>query len=352
MSTMIFSMSSLMVACLALTTSTLSTIDGMLQTLASISSMGTFVYSGLHKRDQPLRPKVFFVGTHKDKLDKCEVDTRIAKVDKQLQSVIRSTTYYRNDLVEFASESQLVFTVNNFSDYDSDFKRIRLAVHRVISRNEFQMTSPAHWLIFSLAIRNLKDRVIQYDHCLEIAGECGLSDYELDEALHFIHSKMGLIRYFPYEHIKNLVFIDPQFLFDKVTELIVNTFTFENVGRSEMEQFKHKGIFSLDKLDKVFVQGYPNAIMSSFQFGKLLENLRIVAPLDKDKYFLPCALAHAKDSDSRTAFQETPVPTLLVSFECGYVPKGVPGALIKYLMANEMKSSNEWTLLTDTIIQK
>ena len=331
-------------------TSTLSTIDGMLQTLASISAMGTFVYSGLHRRDKPLRPKVFFVGTHKDQLDSKLADSHIASVDQQLKEVIRSTTYYK-DLVEFASESQLIFTVNNFSESDSDFQNIRSAVQRVVTRNEFQITSPAHWLIFSLAIRKLNDRVISYDLCLEIARQCGVADHEIDEALHFIHSKMGLIRYFPYEDIKNLVFIDPQFLFDKVTELIVSTFTFEKVGLQEMEQFKHKGIFSLDRLDEVSPQGHSSTIMSTSQFGKLLERLRIVAPLKVDnemKFFLPCVLAHARESSSH---HDTPVPILLISFKCGYIPQGVAGALIKYLMANEMESTIEWTLLTDKIFK-
>ena len=331
-------------------TSTLSTIDGMMQTLASISDMGTFVYSGLHRRDKPLQPKVFFVGTHKDQLDSEQADSHIAHVDQQLQEIIRSTAFCK-DLVEFASESQLIFTVNNFSKSDSDFKCIRLAVQRVVTRNEFQMTSPTHWLIFSLAIRKLNDRVISYDLCLEIARQCGLADDELDEALHFIHSKMGLIRYFPYEHIKCLVFIDPQFLFDKVTELIVSTFTFEKVGLHEMEQFKHKGIFSLKTLDKVNTQGHSSSIMSTFQFGKLLERLRIVAPLKVDKemkYFLPCVLAHACESSSR---HDTPVPTLLISFKHGYIPKGVAGALIKYLMANEMESPIEWALVTNKIFK-
>ena len=302
-------------------TSTLSTVDGMLQTLASISAMGTFVYSGLHKRDKPLRPKVFFVGTHKDQLDSENADRLIASVDKQLQKNIRSTAYY-DGLVQFASKSQLIFT------------------------------SPTHWLIFSLAIRKLNDRVISYDLCLEIARQCGLADDELDEALHFIHSKMGLIRYFPYEHTKNVVFIDSQFLFDKVTELIVSTFTFEKVDQCEMEQFEQKGIFSLEKFDEVSSHCHSSTIMSTFQFGKLLERLRIVAPLkvaNEMKYFLPCVLAHARESDSKILTYDTPVPTLLVSFECGYIPKGVPGALIKYLMANEMKSLIKWNLLTDKI---
>ena len=62
---------------------------------------------------------------------------------------------------------------------------------------------------------------------------------------------MGLIRYFPYEDVKDLVVIHPQFLFDKVTELIVDTFTFEKANKHAMDEFKKKGIFSLNEFEKI-----------------------------------------------------------------------------------------------------
>ena len=327
-------------------TATSTTIEGILHTLASVSAMGTFVYQGLQKREAPLRPKVFFIGTHKDKLNPNLAASRIASIDRQLQEIITSTTHFK-DLVEFASPSQLIFTVNNFSESESDFQGIRSAVERVVMRGDFQMTSPAHWLIFSLALRKLEHPVVSYDHCYKIAQQCGIeSQKELDEALYFIHSKMGLIRYFPYEELKDIVIIDPQFLFDKVTELIVDTFTFEKVGKSEMDEFKHKGIFSIAEFEQK-----TQSEIYSLQFGKLLVHLRIAAPFEmnkKKKLFLPCVLAHATKS-IENVLPSTSVPALLIVFECGYCPKGVPGALIKYLMTNEMESSSHWILLTDKI---
>ena len=167
---------------------------------------------------------------------------------------------------------------------------------------------------------------------------------------------MGLIRYFPYEHIKNLVFIDPQFLFDKVTELIVDTFTFEKTAKQVMDEFKKKGIFSLSAFETISSESLTNSNMKPFQFAKLLERLRIAAPFQKDgnrMYFFPCVLAHNS--------METPlyhlellcstVPNLMITFKCGYCPKGLPGALITYLLTNEMKSVYCWTLLYDEIFR-
>ena len=331
-------------------TSSLTIVEGLLQTLATIAAMGTFVYKGLLRRKVPLRPKVFIIGTHKDKLDSKTVSSDIAKIDQQLQAIIQSTSHCKH-LIEYASPSQLIFAVNNFSESDADFKNIRSAVEQVIVREEFQMTSPAHWLIFSLALRSIKPYVISYNLCLEVARQCGLSDNELDEALHFIHSKMGLIRYFPYEDVKDLVVIHPQFLFDKVTELIVDTFTFERAGKHSMDEFKQKGIFSLGEFEDISTRN--DTSMKPFQFARLLERLRIAAPFEMDgnrMYFFPCVLAHTAVA---TDFHELEFaslgPKLMIAFKCGYCPKGLAGAVIKYLMANEMGSTLTWELVYDCI---
>ena len=304
-----------------------------------------------------LRPKVFLVGTHKDKLDSKKANKHIAKLDHQLQKALKSTSHYK-DLVEFASPTQLIFAVSNFSESDSDFKNIRSVFERVVVRDEFRMTSPSHWLIFSLALRKLKSEVINYDLCLEVARQCGLADNEVDEALHFIHSKMGLICYFPYDNVKDFVVIHPQHLFDKVTELIVNTFTFEKAGKQQMDDFKKKGIFSLIEFENIYSRS--NSEIKAFQFLKLLEKLRITAPFHLEgsvMYFFPCVLAHVlaskisvSDRLSQKWISVPPsVPPLLVTFKCGYCPKGLAGALISYLMANEMRSSFTWKLCHDKI---
>ena len=335
--------------------SSLTTVEGLLQTLATIAAMGTFVYKGLQQCKLALRPKVFIVGTHKDQLERETAGSLISSVDNQLQEAIKSTAHYK-DVVEFASPSQLIFTVNNFSEKESDFQDMRTAVERVVERDAFKMTSPAHWLIFSLVLRQIKSDVITYDQCREIARQCGLADGELDEALHFIHSKMGLIRYFSYEEIKHLVVLRPQFLFDKVTEMIINTFTFDKMGKQAMEDFKKKGIFSLEQFEAI--SSRTNTSMKAFEFAKLLEGLRIAAPFRMDgniMYFFPSVLAHTEEVPPihQLKLACTPVPNVMITFKCGYCPKGLAGALVKYLMANEMKSSESflWRLNHETIFR-
>jgi ankyrin repeat protein/GTPase SAR1 family protein len=329
--------------------SSLSILDSILQTLSTIAAMGTFVYKGLQKKCVPLKPKVFLIGTHKDQLDNKSAATIINNIDAQLQKVIKSTSHYREGIIQFASESQMIFTVNNHDPSDSDFQTIRSAVDKTVEKGDYKMESPAHWMIYSLVVRQLKNRVESYDECFAIAKECGIKDEnEFNEALHFIHTKMGLVRYFPHEGLKDIVIVDPQILFEKVTELIVETFTFENLlDHSKLEAFEHMGIFDLSDFTKI--SSRIGQKLTPTLFAKLLEYLRIAARFQQDgetKYFLPCVLTHAQVKQN--VYSST-IPQLIATFQCGYCPKGLFGTLITYLINNEMQSDFEWELNTENI---
>ena len=330
--------------------SSLSILDSILQTLSTIAAMGTFVYKGLQKKCVPLKPKVFLIGTHKDLLDKNSAATTIDRIDAQLQKVIKSTSHYREGIIQFASESRMIFTVSNLDPSDSDFQAIRSAVEETIKTGDYKMKSPAHWMIYSLAVRQLQTRVESYKECFAIANECGIDDEnEFDEALHFIHTKMGLIRYFPHKELKDIVIVDPQILFEKVTELIVETFTFEHLrsDHSKLEAFKRQGIFNLNDFTKI--SSRTGQKLTPTLFATMLEYLRIAARFQQGgeiKYFLPCVLTHAQVKQNVSSLT---IPQLIATFQCGYCPKGLFGTLITFLINNEMQSNFEWELSTKDI---
>jgi hypothetical protein len=121
-----------------------------------------------------------------------------------------------------------------------------------------------------------------------------------------------------------------------------------------MDEFKKKGIFSLSEFETI--SSRTDTKIKPFQFAKLLERLRIAAPFQMKgdrMYFFPCVLAHTEKETPRhqLSLRCTPVANLIVTFECGYCPKGLPGALVTYLMANEMKSDYFWTLDNEKIFR-
>ena len=340
--------------------------EALLQSLASIASMGTYVYKGLQKEQVPLRPKVFFAGTHKDKVSQ----ERIDRIDRSLQQMVKSTGLYRKGLIEFASkcESQMLLAVNNLSHDDSDAQLVRAAVERVGSQGGFKIRAPPSWMIFSLTIRQQMNRVLSYEQCFEVARQCGIeTQEELNEALWFLHTKVGLIRYFQGEGLEDLqkiVITDPQVLFDMNTDLVVETFTFDKVGRVIQEYFKRFGIFPFSTFEQI--SGSSEQLLTPSLLVKILEHLHIIAPLEEEedgerRYFMPCVLAHTMPAEPATswftrafrtirAFFAPSYPSLLIGFRCGYCPKGLFAALVVYLLANT-ESDFQWRLQRDRIFR-
>ena len=329
--------------------SSLTLKEAILQSLATIAAMGTFTYKGMG-RDVELKPKVLLVGTHKDLLDPATVEEDIKAKDRKLWQMVTTKSYYREGLIVFASKNQLIFTVNNLDENDDDFALIRSRVSTVANLSEYQMRIPTHWLVFSLVVRSLTDRVISYVQCYKVAQQCGIeSEEEFKDALWFLHTKMGVIRYFPCGDLSQIVIIDPQLLFDRITELIIKTFTFENAGILLCDEFEKKGIFSLDDMERINTTLDP--LLTHSRFIELLKHLRIVVPfLDGKKLFIPCVLSHA-DKALYPPRQHSAVPTLAIVFDCGYCPKGVTGTVVKYLMTNEMRSKFLWKLQEEQIFR-
>ena len=372
--------------------------EALLQTLASIASMGTYVYMGRGKEQVPLRPEVFFVGTHMDKVSQVKID----RIDRSLRHMVKSTGLYREGMIQFASESRMLLAVNNLSYDDSGIQQVREAVERLGSRGSFKVTAPPSWLIFSLTIRQHKDRVLSYEQCFEVARQCGItSREELNEALWFLHTKVGLIRHFQGEGLEDLqeiVIQDPQVLFDRITDLVVETFTFDKASPVVREDFKKKGIFPFSTFEKISASS--DHLLTPSRLVKLLEHLHIIAPLEKEekkeeeekgkeeegekeegeewkeekegeegekRYFMPCILAHAQPAEPtsrlerisraltavfrRSAEQSPNNSSLLVGFRCGYCPKGLFAALVVYLLANARSHGHKWTLQRDQIFK-
>ena len=361
--------------------------EALLQTLASIASMGTYVYMGRGKEQLPLRPQVFFVGTHMDKVSRVKID----RIDRSLRHMVKSTGLYREGMIQFASESRMLLAVNNLSDDDSAIQQVREAVERLGSRGNFKVTAPPSWLIFSLTIRQHKDRVLSYEQCFKVARQCGItSREELNEALWFLHTKVGLIRHFQGEGLEDLqeiVIQDPQVLFDRITDLVVETFTFDKADPVVREDFKKKGIFPFSTFEKISASS--DHLLTPSRLVKLLEHLHIIAPLEKEvekeeeekgkeeegedeeemekRYFMPCILAHAQPAEvgswlewisrafsavfRRSAEQSPNNSSLLVGFRCGYCPKGLFAALVVYLLANARSHGHKWTLQRDQIFK-
>jgi hypothetical protein len=340
-------------------------MEEILQTLATIYTLD-FVSVQIRDEEVTLKPTVFIIGTHRDCL-KSETE-KIGQIDDKIQRYVKQTSLYHQGSIQFASnfdnssESRLLFTVNNLSKDDDDFQNIRFAVQQTVEEKyhkEFTVQCPSSWLIFSLILRekHTLNRVLRLEDCFKIAQECGItSREELTTALSFIHSRLGLVRYFDNKELDSLVVIDPQIIFDKITDLIKETFVGKNANENEIDEFRRKGIISLTVMKRISERSSEEVQLPFTWLTKLLNHRRLAA-LFKDQYgekvFFPSALCHvskAPDPSVKLTSPNTP-PEVLIAFETGFCPRGIAGALIKCLMTNEMNSRNDWYLLPHKIFR-
>ena len=333
-------------------------IEELLQILATICALD-------YSKDHNVKcvPKVFFIGTHKDCLPACTAEQIIGGIDKQLQMHVKSTVLFLRSSIQFSQPHapyRMIFTVNNLSKHDQDFQRIRLAVQQTVERKkEFTVTCPSSWLVFSLILR-AKHKSIQtlhFDDCFNIAHECGISDRkELSAALSFIHSRLGLVRYFNVPELNQYIIVDPQILFDRITHLIVKTFTGDHADVNEIDDFYQRGIFPEEVVQRISEKCGFDLHLPSTWLTKLLNFIRIAALfIDRDnkkKYFFPAALSHAPKMCPQRVPSSINLPQpFLIAFKGGFCPRGIPGALIKYLMTNEMESKHHWELLASKVFR-
>ena len=145
--------------------------ETLLQSLASIASMGSYVFNKRQGKLVVLKPRVIFIGTHRDQVSSTK---KIQQIDRHLLEIVKSTSLYHEGLIERVSESQLMITVNNLSRDDNHFQHIHSIVERIADRDSFRVSLPSTWLVFSLVIRQLKKRVITYTECFNIAQQCGI----------------------------------------------------------------------------------------------------------------------------------------------------------------------------------
>ena len=258
------------------------------------------------------------------------------------------------DLVQYADQrsKRLMFTVDNYSENEEDFECIRSRISEiVIGRDEFAIDYPISYLQFSLDLENMKKSIVSFDECVALAAQYGISKDQVKHLLRFLHTRIGRIKYFPVKSLHNIVVREPQVLFDKVTDLIVETFSSNRLCRREFTDFKYKGIISASVF-KTVIKVEDDIDPNSFL--QLLVHLRIISQIttsrDKeDQYFIPCVLNHVQASQRPEPVSN--IPTLYIGFKSNHCPKGIFGVLINTLLSNTVQSKLKWELLPDSIFR-
>ena len=310
--------------------------------------------------------KICFVGTHALKVHK----EKIQEIDDQL-SIVAGELELQQRSFWSSPKPQLkrLFPVDMFptgedkETFEDVIEDIRDNIQKQVQRRDYYEV-PITWFIFLLKIQKLCNMreisYISYQEAFDVwmdkdVSEATQSDQGLHEEQHervsrhnsdvhnillFFHLIGMLFYYHEVKGIRDLVFIDRQWLFEKLTELVVIKFIKKNVSAEDVEKFTMEGRLSIDIIKnlQINLQG-----IQPLYFIHLLDHLNIVAPIDSKgkEYFMPSVLPSFPFTKSAHKFIDIDkfygaiqhVP-LLVGFKNGPMPHGMFCHFIVELLRN------------------
>ena len=302
------------------------------------------------------------IGTHKDLLGndtETEIKTKDDALRKSLEEILE-TDLLKSDknLLCYASDHQLMFAVDNMTGDEGELEEVRKRLEDIIRQEFDDWPIPASWLMFSIFLRRMGKRTMSLSQCHEVGNRLNVKN--TDEALWFLHHCVGILMHFPeIEEIKDIVICDPQVVFDSVTKLILNSFTFEKVSKQACDKFKETGQFSFKDIQKI-AKHMKSDSLSLPKLVKLLEYHNIIAPISSNLtlslglrpqsyqdenmvYFMPAVLRHANEEELHIERSSTDPAPLIIHFKCGFVPTGVFCGMIASLVSK--LDTLRWTLL-------
>ena len=283
---------------------------------------------GTQRKDGGNDSKICYVGTHAFNIKEEEIE----KVDDQLSSIASELELHQRTFWS-SPESQLerLFPIDMFSfgkeqeSYEETIQVIRDNIQRQVQERDYYEL-PITWLIFLLNLQKLctlkKISYISYQEAADVWRNENISKSDLEREsneereleenlcriqhanisrnmseahniLLFFHF-MGMLFYFhKVEGICDFVFIDRQWLFEKLTELVTIKYTKgyskKDISAEDVKKFTMEGRLNISIIRnlKINLQG-----IEPLHFIYLLDHLNIIAPIDsklKD-YFMPCVL--------------------------------------------------------------
>ena len=167
--------------------------------------------------------KLLFLGTHRDLAHQCLPET-VAHKNERLKKLIPPK--FEKQIIQLDKKT-LIFEINAQNPDDTDRKTAEKVRSYILEQCPAKVVEiPVRWDAFEEKLRSLAKglgrQVMSREECWRVAQSLGLEEDSFNAALDFFHN-WSLMFYFR-DILPEVVFIDPQVILDKVSELVVFMF--------------------------------------------------------------------------------------------------------------------------------
>ena len=307
----------------------------------SLSSVNPPNLRNIYSKFSHTEPHHIVLGTYYDKIGECSES--LDDKDAILWSTLKRFGEVRLNYRE--SRKKVIFPINAIGRGEEEIKMANL-IRKRICQFYIEAEIPVRWFFFKLELDQLlkmhNTTIISKSKCLEIGVPLMMDGNDVEAALKYYHD-LTIFHYF-HKVLPNIVFLHPQLLFDKLSELISISFA-DAVDHLEDEgifpppgahkQLKDEGIFERGLLESCLSQGF-SAEFSIDDFLKLMEHLFIIASLPQPgKYFLPSVLPTGTLSESSKAIFTANTDPLILTWDMKPLPQSFFPALVVNLLSSQ-----------------
>jgi GTPase SAR1 family protein len=250
----------------------------------------------LNNKNPDIPPaKMMFLATHRDMVADEQLPGVLDTLHKRLREIL--LPQFREQLIYCDTKrDDFVFTLNAAKPEKEDrecAESIRECLSEV-GEGGREVKVPLRWYALYqklLEVANeLGKKVLPRDTCQKVAESMEIDDESCGEALNFFDG-LNMLFYFP-DILPQLVFMEPQMLLDKVSELVEETYHMRQGKKGvsgEKLRFRDHGEVT-EKFLGEFESHYEPPLFTAKELVTLLKGLLVFAEMSEDVYFMPCLL--------------------------------------------------------------
>ena len=280
--------------------------------------------------------RLLVVGTH---LDKCgqtmyEKLRKVTETEETMCSdVLAGGT---GQMVYYDCDGRVIHPISNTDceGRDEAAQKIRTAIEDMSKYQKSYSQVPINWLLFQLEVQLTGEDYIERSKCIEIAERCYIKENEVNYVLMYFHELGILLHYKEVSGLKDIIFCNPQWLFDQLTELIKVKYNPPPLIQKDIG----KGIFDKQRLFDIYSKRLDTKGMLKFEnLLELFTHLKIMSELpnkpDQYQYFMPALLNPAPTGiPLQDEYGIKIHDAMLIKFENKYFPRGMFCCLVTDLV--------------------
>ena len=290
-------------------------------------------------------PNLLFLATHPDMVAVDKLPGVLYTLHKKLREILLPKF---NDQIIFCNKEgeDFIFTMNAAKPAKKD-KECAKAIRGCLSGDRegkrVVVKVPLRWhaLYYKLVevSEGLGKKVLSREQCGKVAESIRIDEGSCEEGLNFFN-RLNMLFYFPHI-LADLVFIDPQVVLDKVTELVEESYRMSQ-GKKDQPlrplhgdslKFRDYGQVTVKFLTQ-FKSHYEAPLFTPKELVTLLKGLMVFADLSKDVYFMPCLL-QVVSSEVVARYRVSEEKALAVHFPKSGPLMGMFCSTVAYLLSPE-----------------